>query len=128
MKHKSEDLKIQAVKYYMKIKNYKNVCNIFECSERSLKRWINRYIETKNIKNIYINEIKNILKNNPDIFVKEVHKKLKDKFKNYNISKKHLYDVIRDNNITRKRKTNFHFPLITYGKPRNRKKRIRIIF
>ena len=38
MKHKSEDLKIQAVKYYIKIKNYKNVCNIFECSERSLKR------------------------------------------------------------------------------------------
>jgi hypothetical protein len=36
----------------MKIKNYKNVYNIFECSERSLKRWINRYIETKNIKNI----------------------------------------------------------------------------
>ena len=105
----------------------------FECSERSLKRWIKRYIETKNIKNIkryraykvkniYINEIKNILKNNPVIFVKEVHKKLKDKFKNYNISEKHLYDVIRDNNITRKRKTNFHFPLITYGKPRNRKK------
>ena len=139
MKHKSEDLKIQAVKYYMKIKNYKNVCNIFECSERSLKRWINRYIETKNIKNIkrygsykvkniYINEIKNILKNNPDIFIKEVHKKLKDKFKNYNISEKHLYDVIRDNNITRKRKTNFHFPLITYGKPRNRKKELELFF
>ena len=30
MKHKSEDLKIQTVKYYMKIKNYKNICNIFE--------------------------------------------------------------------------------------------------
>ena len=69
MKHKSEDLKILSVKYYIKIKNYKNVCNIFECSERSLKRWINRYIEIKNIKNIkrygsykvkniYINEIK----------------------------------------------------------------------
>jgi hypothetical protein len=60
----------------MKIKNYKNVCNIFEC--RSLKRWINRYIETKNIKNIkrygsykvkniYIDEIKKILKMNVEV-------------------------------------------------------------
>ena len=88
---------------------------------------IKRYGSYK-VKNIYINEIKNILKNNPDIFVKEVHKKLKDKFKNYNISEKHLYDVIRDNNITRKRKTNFHFPLITYGKPRNRKKELELFF
>ena len=34
------DLKLKAVKYYDKIKNYVKVCEIFECSKRSLKRWI----------------------------------------------------------------------------------------
>jgi hypothetical protein len=39
-KQASSDLKIKAIKYYYKINNYSNVCKIFECSERSLKRWI----------------------------------------------------------------------------------------
>ena len=37
-KQSSSDLKIKAIKYYYKINNYSNVCKIFECSERSLKR------------------------------------------------------------------------------------------
>ena len=32
------DLKLKAVKYYNKIKNYVHTCEIFECNERSLKR------------------------------------------------------------------------------------------
>ena len=39
----SSDLKLKAVKYYYKVNNYSKVCDIFECSERSLKRWIERY-------------------------------------------------------------------------------------
>ena len=31
------DLKLKAVNYYHKIHNYVKVCEIFECSERSLK-------------------------------------------------------------------------------------------
>jgi len=34
------DLKIKAIKYYYKVNNYSIVCKIFECCERSLKRWI----------------------------------------------------------------------------------------
>ena len=34
----SSDLKLKAVKYYYKVNNYAEVCKIFECSERSLKR------------------------------------------------------------------------------------------
>ena len=37
------DLKLKAVHYYHKIKNYVKVCEVFECSERSLKRWVERY-------------------------------------------------------------------------------------
>ena len=42
-KHYSSDLKLKAIKYYNKIKNYVQTCKIFECSERSLKRWVERY-------------------------------------------------------------------------------------
>ena len=39
-KHKSEDYKITAVKYYLENDtNYTKTCDIFKCSERSLKRW-----------------------------------------------------------------------------------------
>jgi len=48
-KHYSSDLKLKAVKYYNKIKNYVHTCEIFECSERSLKRWVERYNETCDI-------------------------------------------------------------------------------
>jgi len=34
----TKDLKLKAIKYYDKVKNYAEVCKIFECSERSLKR------------------------------------------------------------------------------------------
>ena len=37
------DLKLKAVNYYHKINNYVKVCEVFECSERSLKRWVERY-------------------------------------------------------------------------------------
>ena len=43
------DLKLKAVNYYHKIKNYVKVCEIFECSERSLKRWVERYNKNKNV-------------------------------------------------------------------------------
>ena len=43
-KHKSEDYKITAVKYYIKSnKTQEEVCKIFECSPRSLMRWVERY-------------------------------------------------------------------------------------
>ncbi len=52
-KHKSEDYKIIAVKYYLENNiNYTKTCEIFKCSERSLKRWINRYIEYEEIKRL----------------------------------------------------------------------------
>ena len=43
------DLKLKAVNYYDKIKNYVKVCEIFECSERSLKRWVERNNEMSNV-------------------------------------------------------------------------------
>jgi transposase len=54
-KHKSEDYKIIAVKYYLENDtNYTKTCEIFKCSERSLKRWIERYEELEEIKRLNI--------------------------------------------------------------------------
>ena len=43
-KHKSEDYKLNAIKYYLDNETtYNNTCDIFKCSERSLKRSVERY-------------------------------------------------------------------------------------
>ena len=51
-KQSSSDLKLKAVEYYYKVNNYSHVCKIFDCSERSLKRWIKRYEELEEIKRL----------------------------------------------------------------------------
>ena len=43
-KQASSDLKVKAIKYYYKVNNYSLVC-----SERSLKRWIERYEQNKSV-------------------------------------------------------------------------------
>ena len=50
MKHKTEDYKLSAVKYYLS-NNFSldYVCNIFECKKSSLKKWIKRFNENKKI-------------------------------------------------------------------------------
>jgi len=50
MKHKTEDYKLSAVKYYLKHKTMKKTCDIFECSKKSLSRWYRRYKQDKSIK------------------------------------------------------------------------------
>ena len=50
-KHKGEDYKVSAVKYYLDNEvSYVKTCEIFKCSERSLKRWIDRYLLERSIK------------------------------------------------------------------------------
>lgn len=132
-KQSSEDLKLKAIKYYKKVKNYAEVCRIFECSERSLKRWIERYEETNSvkkksrkqgsykIKKEHIKFIKEILKTKNDIYIKVLHQMLINKFSNLKVTRQYIHDVIRDNNITRKRTTFEHFPKTLRGQPRDEK-------
>jgi transposase-like protein len=47
-KHKSEDYKLSAVQYYLENDvSYVETCEIFKCSERSLKRWIDKILVRK---------------------------------------------------------------------------------
>ena len=51
MKHKSEDYKLSAVKYYLDTKlSMNDVCDIYQCSKTSLKRWVDRYQKDGSIK------------------------------------------------------------------------------
>ena len=93
-KHKSEDYKITAVKYYLDNETtYKNTCDIFKCSERSLKRWIERYQKEKSIKrhsrksisykitNEQVKYALTLLKNNQQITMTELAKLIKKKIR-----------------------------------------------
>ena len=58
-KHKSEDYKLSAVKYFLENKDtQENTCKIFKCSARSLLRWTKRYEEENEIKTYTIDTIK----------------------------------------------------------------------
>ena len=128
--HKSEDYKITAVKYYLENDtNYTKTCDIFKCSERSLKRWIERYEELEEIKRLNRKSISYKitkeqvkyailkLKENEQITMEELHKIIKKKYKDFDITPQHLGQVIRDNNKTRKRTRHEHFPKERYKKP-----------
>ena len=129
----SSDLKLKSVKYYKKINNYASVCRIFECSERSLKRWVEKYDKDKNLdrkpreKGSYkismnhIKFIKDALKNDNTITIKQLHTLIINKFKDFEISRQYLHNVIRDNNITYKRATFEHFPKTYRGEERDEK-------
>lgn len=113
-KHKSEDYKISAVKYYLQKHTQKETCNIFGCSERSLMRWVKRYNNEKSIKNhyrspisykvkrIHIIFIKNEINKDKSITLNELLVKFKNKFSNFSISLMHLYRIIKDNYISLK--------------------------
>jgi len=130
VKHKTEDYKISAVKYYLKSKKtQEEICNIFDCSPRSLKRWTARYTKDKTIKRYNRKPISyKVKKTHVKFIIDEVSKNktitmddllgiLKNKYKNINITSRHLSRIIRDNNITLKLTRYRHEPIKRFGKP-----------
>lgn len=128
-KHKCEDLKIQAVKHYLKNgKHQRKTCKIFDCSERSLMRWVNKYKQSKEIKRKkrlyvaykvkkeYVKFIKDILFKDKTLTIKDLTELLNKKF-NVKLSRQHIGRVVRQNNITLKRLRLRHEPVLRYKKP-----------
>ena len=135
--HHTEDYKLTAVKYYLdNDTSYKNVCDIFKCSERSLRRWIDKYNKDKTIKRysrksvsykITKEQVKyaiTLLKKNQQITMTELVKLIKKKYKEFDITSQHLGKVLKDNNKTRKRTRHEHFPITKYKKPINKKEEL----
>ena len=143
MKHKTEDYKLTATKYYLKNKDklsMKQICNIFECSKQSLSRWVNRYDKDKSIKrynrkpisykitNLQVKYALELLKNNEQITMFELRKLIMKKYTNFKITSQHLGEVIRDSNRTRKRTKHQHFPLTRYKITLNKKEELKTFY
>ncbi len=131
-KHKSEDLKISAVEYYLDSnKTQEEVCNIFKCSVRSLMRWVERYenedsIKRHNresisykVKKEHVKFALDEIKKNKPITIEGLLSKLKDKFKDLEVTRRHLADIIKDNNISLKLTHIRHEPNKRFGKDIN---------
>ena len=136
-KHKSGDYKISAVQYYIENEtSFAETCRIFKCSERSLKRWIERYNTEESIKRhnrisvsykITDEQVKYAikkLKDNQQITLEELSKIVKKKYTDFDITPRQLGNVLRDNNKTRKRTRHEHFPKTRYGKPIDKQKEL----
>jgi len=110
-KHKSEDLKLNAVEYYLVgDKSQVETCKIFKCSPRSLLRWVEKYKEECEIKRdnrkpiaykVHKEHVKFLideLKKNKTVTMNELVIKLNEKF-NIELSRFHINRIINDNNI-----------------------------
>lgn len=49
-KHVSDDLKLRAVQYYLKNNNYDETADIFDVPATLLKRWVERYNKTGDLR------------------------------------------------------------------------------
>ncbi len=131
-KHKSEDFKLSAVEYFLTEDiSQEQVCKIFKCSPRSLMRWVEKYDEEGEIKRhnrqpiaykIKHNEVKFILdeiKKDKTITMEDLLTKVRLKYPNFDITRRHLNRIVNDNNITLKMTRFRHEPVKRFGKEIN---------
>jgi transposase len=126
---KSIDYKETAVNYYLvEDKTQEEVCKIFNCSRRSLMRWVKQHENEGKIKG-YERKPKayKVHKEHVDFLLQEIQKNktitiddllylLKNKYPDAQLSQSHLHRIIRDNNITLKLTRIRHEPVKRFGK------------
>ena len=98
---------------------------------RSLLRWVDRFKEEKEIKRHnrkpvaykvkkeHVKFILEELKNNKTITLEEILTKLKNKYKDVDLSLMHVHRIVKDNNITLKITRIRHEPVKRFGKDIN---------
>jgi len=106
VKHKSVDLKLVAIRHYLETQNQLQTCRVFECSARSLMRWVKRYndassLERQNRKPVaytvtkeHVAFITGLVKKNPEITASEVLTTFKTKFPTILLSRVHIGPII----------------------------------
>lgn len=123
-KHYSEDYQLASVRYYLTSRNQTQTCLIFGCSERSLMRWVSKYLETGEIKRKkrdykvrqeHVDFIKSTLAKDRTITIHELTDQLNNQFK-IHLSYSHVSSVVRNNNITLKQTRLRHEPKTRFGK------------
>lgn len=132
MSHKSEDYKLTAVQHYLvEDKTQEEVCQIFQCSRRSLMRWVEQYKRKGNIqrqnrtpiaykvKREHIRFIKDELRKNKTVTMEDLLYLIKRRYPSMTLSRTHLGQVVNDNNITLKLTRIRHEPILRWGKEIN---------
>ena len=132
MKHKSNDYKLTAVQHYLVEDNtQEQVCKIFQCSPRSLMRWVKQYQKdgtvdnhyrepvAYKVKKEYVRVLLQEIKTNHTVTLHELLQKLKDRFKEVDLTTTQIFRVIRDNNVTLKLTRIRHEPTLRFGKEIN---------
>lgn len=129
--HKSSDLKLVAVRHFLKTQNQVQTAKLFECSERSLMRWFERYkkgeaLDRHNrepkaykVTKEHVAFIIGLVTKNPEITVAEVWTAFKVKFPKTTLSRVHIGRIMRNNNYTLKRTRVRHEPQKRFGKDVN---------
>ena len=126
---KSSDYKETAVQYYLiEDKTQEEVCKIFQCSRRSLMRWVEKYKQNGKITGYnrtpkaykvhkeHVAFLLEQIKNNKTITIEDLQYLLKNKYPDLNLNKSHIHRIIHDNNITLKLTRIRHEPIKRFGK------------
>jgi transposase len=126
---KSIDYKETAVNYYLvEDKTQEEVCKVFNCSRRSLMRWVKQHENEGKIKGYerqpkaykvhkeHVEFLLQEIKKNKTITIDDLLYLLKNKFPDAQLSQSHLHRIIRDNNITLKLTRIRHEPVKRFGK------------
>ena len=135
-KQHSSDYRLSAIRHYEKSGSFTETCRQFDCKRQTLKRWYNKYkssntLTRKNrkegaykVSKPFVRLALQIIKDKPDIFMKDLLTELIGEFPDMNVSRQHLGEILRDNNKTRKRLRHIHEPVTYRGKERNHKQEI----
>jgi len=126
---KSIDYKETAVNYYLvEDKTQEEVCKIFNCSRRSLMRWVKQHENEGKIKGYerkpkaykvhkeHVDFLLQEIKKNKTITIDDLLYLLKNRYPDAQLSQSHLHRIIRDNNITLKLTRIRHEPVKRFGK------------
>lgn len=125
--HHSEDYQLASVRHYLTSHDQTQTCLIFGCSERSLMRWVSKYLETGEIKRKkrnyhaykvkqeHVDFIKVSLIKDRTMTMHDLTDKLNNHFKT-DLSYSHISSVVMDNNITLKQTRLRHEPKTRFGK------------
>ena len=134
MPHHSDDFKRAAVRHYLDVShNRAETCRIFGCVNLTLGRWIERYqaegdfarhnrqSRAYKMTEAQVDEAIDFLAEHQTASIPELHTHLEETFDDFDITVAHLYRVVRDNNLTRKRTKHGHYPRVRRGAETNRK-------
>ena len=103
-------------------------------------RWVDKYNKNKNItrknripkaykvKKEQVDYILKTLRNDKTITMNDILQKVKEKYSDFDITSRHISNIVRDNNITLKLTRFRHEPTKRFGKDININKNIKLFY